>query len=143
MSHTRFSNDVDRQNKQFQEQTGSARWVFDRPGPGTQPAYQEDVFIRVGWGGNMWSNSTDLSSYLSGRMDTMDRHIGVDSTPIPSQSTPLSYPVSDQLYTDQVRTTQPAWLLRGRDWTVDTSTILGVPAPITDRLGINVRRFGR
>ncbi len=125
---------------------GPARWVFEQPGPGPTPAYQEDVYIRPGWGGNMWSNGTDLSSYLSGRMATMDRYIGSNLIPVPSQSTPLSFPVSDQLYTDQNRTTHPAWMLRGRETAMedyDASTIYKIQAPLADRSGINVRWFGR
>ena len=143
--NTRFSDDLDRVNKRIDEQTGAARYIFDRPGPGALPAYQEDIHINS-WNGVVWSNSTDLSSYLSGRGQTWNRYAPVaDPVRVPGQ--PTFAPTSADLYTDQSRITMPAWMLRCQGRTPfdqDPSAMYQYQSPIipvVERVGINARQM--
>ena len=73
------------------------------------------------WGGNLWTNSVDVQSNLLG----IDKQLGrdcVDKTPYKRQTvhtSPILYPTSSVLTTEQSRAIAPAWMVRDKeqvDW---------------------------
>jgi hypothetical protein len=81
------------------------------PGNGPQPYFIEDPYIRIQkWGGYSCTNRTDLDSSLKGidkqkKCDVFqkDKH----------NSTPIYYPSTNLLYTENSRLIAPAWNIKG------------------------------
>lgn len=82
------------------------------PGNGTQPFYIEDPQIRIQkWGGTSYTNMIDVDSSLR----CMDKQLKCDvfqKSKLPSSS-PIHYPSTNLLYTENSRTICPAWNLKG------------------------------
>jgi hypothetical protein len=110
---TRFHDDPCRIVKQLQQQTDPGRWILDTPGPGASPAFTLDPqMIAQKWGGNYWTEMTNLESRLQGYHDNPRDCLSRIQKPIIPVSHPIDYPTQSWLTTDQSRATQPAWLLR-------------------------------
>jgi hypothetical protein len=113
MAFTRFNYDECRTKKRLQQSTDVGNYHLNVPGNGTTPFFIEDPNIRIQkWGGNLRTNMVDIDSSLKG----IDKQLKCDSmrnNPKPVQSSAISYPSTRLLYTEQSRTIQPAWNLRG------------------------------
>ena len=95
--------------------TDQGRYVMNVPGNGTKPYYVEDPQIRIQkWGGNLMTNSTNLESELFG----VNRVLGHDYLGHEEyqrynvQSSPMHYPSTCALTTEQSRTIMPVWTAR-------------------------------
>jgi hypothetical protein len=114
MAFTRFHDDSCRIIKANQQSTGPGRWALDVPGNGDKPCFFLDPqIIPQKWGGNLWSNSTDVQSSLLGidkklTRDCIGKHERVE---LP-KSEPRHYPVCNKLTTEQSRAIMPAWTAR-------------------------------
>lgn len=116
MASTRINNDDARVAIQLQQQTDQERWYLDVPGSGPTPSFMLDPhIIPQKWGGNVWTNATDVQSSLMG----LDKRISRDCKNDTSyrrntiQTCPISYPVCDTfLTTEQSRAIMPAWTAR-------------------------------
>ncbi len=101
MAFTRYHDDESRIMKKLQQQTDQQRWYLDVPGTGDNPAFALDPhIIPQKWGGNLWTNKTDLQSSLMG-LKKQSFH-----------SRPMIYPTCDKLTTEQSRAIMPAWTAR-------------------------------
>ena len=115
MANTRFNYDPCRTIKSVQQSTGPGRWIMDVPGNGSHPCYIEDPQIIIQkWGGNLRTNTINLESDLLGVNRQLSRDcLGKDnykSYNVPNE--PISYPVCNNLYTEQSRVIMPAWTAR-------------------------------
>ena len=119
MAFTRFHDEQCRIEKQLQEQTGIGRYMLNVPGQGETPCFMDDPHIRMEkWGANLMNNSINLESDLRGltrknNSDIIDlNHHNIKSV----KATKKIYPVSD-VYTDQSRSTHPAWTFKDLEQT--------------------------
>jgi hypothetical protein len=115
MAFTRFKYDDCRTKKSLQQETDPGRWILDVPGNGSHPCYIEDPQIIIQkWGANLRTNTINLESDLLGVNRTLSRDcLGKDNYlkyNVPNE--PISYPVCNQVFTDQSRATNPAWWYR-------------------------------
>jgi hypothetical protein len=116
MAFTRFNYDECRTKKRLQQSTDVGNYYLNVPGNGDMPFFIEDPNIRIQkWGGNLRTNMVDIESNLKGvdktlKCDTLRNFSNVHSTQI-------QYPTTKLLYTEQSRTIQPAWNLRGIETT--------------------------
>ena len=115
MAFTRFKYDDCRTKKSLQQQTDPGRWILDVPGNGSHPCYIEDPQIIIQkWGANLRTNTINLESDLLGVNRTLSRDcLGKDNYlkyNVPNE--PISYPICNQVFTDQSRATNPAWWYR-------------------------------
>lgn len=115
MACTRFYYDPCRTKKQLQQSTDPGRWVLNVPGNGSNPCYIEDPQIIIQkWGANLRTNTINLESELLG----VNRHLSRDClgkdnyTNFNVSNETIKYPTCNNLYTDQSRTTNPAWWYR-------------------------------
>jgi len=115
MAFTRFNYDSSRTKKHLQQSTDPGRWILNVPGNGANPCYMEDPQIIIQkWGANLRTNTINLESDLMG----INRHIGRDclgkdnyeNYNVPND--PIQYPTCNNLFTEQSRTTNPAWWYR-------------------------------
>jgi len=116
MASTRINEDPCRIRKNLQQLTDQGRWVLDVPGNGATPCFQMDPhIIPQKWGGNVWTNCTDVQSYLLGLDQRPSRDCGAPNVPNShlSNARPIQYPTCTTLTTDQSRATDPAWERRG------------------------------
>lgn len=113
MAFTRFNYDECRTKKRLQQSTDVGNYHLNVPGNGTTPFFIEDPNIRIQkWGGNLRTNMIDIDSNLKG----IDKQLKCDTMrnqPKYFHSTSIVYPSTKLLYTEQSRTIQPAWNLRG------------------------------
>jgi len=113
MAFTRFNYDECRTKKRLQQSTDVGNYHLNVPGTGTSPFFIEDPNIRIQkWAGNLHTNMVDIDSNLKGigkplKCDTLRNR------PKPFHSTPIDYPSTKLLYTEQSRVINPAWNLRG------------------------------
>lgn len=116
MASTRINNDDARIAIQLQQQTDQERWYLDVPGSGPTPSFMLDPhIIPQKWGGNLWTNTTDIQSSLLGLNKRISRDCkNVDEYRRSTTHTrPISYPVCDTfLTTEQSRAVMPAWTAR-------------------------------
>lgn len=119
MAFTRFHDDDARIIRQLQQQTDQGRWVLDVPGPGDKPCFALDpMIISQKWGGNAWTNMTDLHSSLLGinrslNRDIIDPNHAYRRTSGAVYSSPIDYPVCETfLTTEQSRAIMSAWTAR-------------------------------
>jgi len=119
MAFTRFHDDPARITKQLQQQTDQERWYLDVPGSGDKPCFMLDPqIISQKWGGNLWTDCTDISSSLLGIDRQLNRDClssnGVNKYKRQTvNASPIDYPVCDKfLTTEQSRTIMPAWTAR-------------------------------
>lgn len=111
MSFTRFHDDPQRIKKYLQESTDQGRYMLDVPGNGPHPCFMEDPFIRLQkWGANLHSNTVNIESALIGVGDKLTRDCLLNTKTFP-KSKPINYPAC-QPFTEQPRTTHPAWTAR-------------------------------
>ena len=115
MAFTRFNYDPCRTKKSLQQATGPGRWILDVPGNGANPCYMEDPQIIIQkWGANLRTNTINLESDLKGITHPLSRDcLGKDQYQqfnVPNEA--ISYPTCNNLFTDQSRTTNPAWWYR-------------------------------
>lgn len=114
MAFTRFHDDPARIKKQLQESTDAGRWHINVPGNGTHPGFSEDPQCRLQkWGANLRTNVVDVQSDLMGltrnlNRDTIDKNIHYATS---THSTKIEYP-NHKSYTDESRSTHPAWMYR-------------------------------
>jgi hypothetical protein len=117
MAFTRFRDDPCKINIQNQQSTDQGRWILNTPGNGDKPYYMEDPhIISQKWGGNLWSNATDVHSYLLGLQQRAGKDcLGKEKMGqiYPSiNSSPNLYPTSSNLTTEQSRAIAPSWTVR-------------------------------
>jgi hypothetical protein len=118
MAFTRFKYDDCRTKKQLQQSTDPGRWVLNVPGNGDQPCFIEDPQIIIQkWGANLRTNTVNLESDLLGVNRQANRDcLGKDNYKnysVPNEK--VEYPNCNNLFTDQSRTTNPAWWYRDRE----------------------------
>ena len=99
----------------------SLGYMLNVPGNGVYPDYIVDPQIRMQkFGANLSANVVDINSKLLGINKQLNRDHFVPNTRDPNFN-PIykrfTYPSIDQAITDQPRTTNPAWQLRGLDRT--------------------------
>jgi len=116
--NTRFFYDDDRTIKRLEESTFLGRYQLDAPGNGaengTKPYYMMDPqIIPQKWSGNLYTNSVDLESRLFnvGNSTKNSRYSGLNFKPFPNSS-PIEYPTTTALTTEQSRAILPAQLFR-------------------------------
>jgi hypothetical protein len=115
MANTRFFYDKCRTIKSLQQSTGPGRWIMDVPGNGSHPCYIEDPQIIIQkWGANLRTNTINLESDLLGVNRNLNRDcLGKDSYQSYNvKNEPISYPVCNNLFTEQSRAIMPAWTAR-------------------------------
>ena len=115
MASTRFYYDDSRTKKQLQQSTDPGRWILNVPGNGDTPCFMEDPQIIIQkWGANLRTNTVDLESSLLGvnrdlNKDCLGKN-NYQSYNVPNEA--IQYPKCNNLYTEQSRTTNPAWWYR-------------------------------
>ena len=114
MANTRFNYDDCRTMKKLQESTDPSRYILDTPGPGNRPPFILDPqIIPQKWGGNIYTNSTELESYLLGRNNILTNcDIQLRKTNEFYSSQPIQFPVSSECITESSRLVLPAFLFR-------------------------------
>tara|TARA_B100001059_G_C17728393_1_gene524782 strand:- start:664 stop:1134 length:471 start_codon:yes stop_codon:yes gene_type:complete len=95
----------------------SLGYMLNVPGNGTHPDFFLDPQIRMQkFGANLSENVVDINSMLLGINKQLNRDHFVPNTRDPNFN-PLysrsNYPIIQNALTDQSRTTNPAWQLRG------------------------------
>jgi hypothetical protein len=115
MSFTRFHDDPARIRKQLDESTFAGRYFLNTPGPGISMPFYEDPQLRLQkWGATLTTNTVNLESDLLGVNRNLSRDcLGKDNYlkyNVPNEA--ISYPRCNQTFTDQSRTTHPAWWYR-------------------------------
>ena len=114
MAFTRFKYDECRTTKAQQQATDPGRWILNVPGNGLNPCYMEDPHIRIQkWGANLRTNTINLESDLLG----VNRDIGRDCLGQNYQkydvaNEAIKYPKCNNVFTEESRTTNPAWMIR-------------------------------
>jgi hypothetical protein len=117
MAFTRFRDDPCRINIQNQQSTDQGRWILNTPGNGDKPYFMEDAnIISQKWGGNLWSNATDVQSYLMGLHNPAGKDcLGKEkpfNTIYEKTPSPNVYPSTNDLFTEQSRAIAPSWTVR-------------------------------
>ena len=112
MSFTRFSYDEARVRKDLQQSTDPGRYMLNVPGPADNTKYIESPFIRLqGFADNIRTNSTNIESDLKGLTRNLNRD-SVDNNDYKQKevhSKKINYNEDKSIWTDQSRTTHPAW----------------------------------
>lgn len=123
MANTRFFDDFSRIGANIELQTQCGRYMLNVPGNGVNMAYNEDVHTRMQkWGANLDKNKIYLEDELTGRTK---RNIYKDAIVKTNMYEQMSksyikyagdafiekYPTQTP-YTDETRTTHPAWSYR-------------------------------
>jgi len=112
---TRYNSDASRVSKKLQQMTDQGRYILNVPGLGENPAYILDPQIRAqGWAGNLRTNMFELENELRGINRPLSRDcLGKDEFQrFTHRSQPISYPTNDANFTEQPRSTHPAWEVR-------------------------------
>jgi len=115
MACTRFNYDSCRTKKNLQQSTGPGRWILNVPGNGSNPCYIEDPQIIIQkWGANLRTNTVNLESELRGVNRSLNRDcLEKDQYQNYNVSNKkIQYPTCKNLFTEQSRTTNPAWWYR-------------------------------
>jgi hypothetical protein len=114
MSFTRLYDEPCRIKKNIQQSTGPGRHILNVPGTGTTPCFMEDPYMRMEkWGSNLMTNSINLESDLRG----LTRNLNRDNITLNEYKSKkitgnkINYPTKTA-FTDQSRTTHPAWTTR-------------------------------
>jgi hypothetical protein len=115
MSFTRFKYDNCRTTKALQQQTDPGRWILNVPGNGANPCYIEDPQIIIQkWGANLRTNTINLESDLKGVNRILSRDClakdNYKNFNVPNEL--IKYPDSNVIFTEESRTTNPAWWYR-------------------------------
>ena len=115
MSFTRFSYDEARVNKQLQQSTDPGRYMLNVPGPADSTKYIESPMIRMQkFANQIRTNSTNIESDLRGLTRNLNRD-NVKSNNYKKKevhSSHINYGEEKTNWTDQSRTTHPAWHYR-------------------------------
>ena len=114
MAFTRFHDDSARIIKRNQEISDQAQWIMNVPGNGDRPCFMNDPhIIPQKWGANLWTNTVDLQSSLRGIDRRISRDcLGKDEYKKQTNSTPIKYPICNEMTTEQSRAIMPAWTAR-------------------------------
>ena len=115
MSFTRFSYDEARVSKQLQQSTDPGRYMLNVPGPADATKYVESPMIRLQkFGNQVRTNSTNIESDLRGLTRNLNRdNVNANNYKKKEvQSSHINYGSEDKVWTDQSRTTHPAWHYR-------------------------------
>jgi hypothetical protein len=117
MACTRFNYYPCRTKKNLQQSTGPGRWVLNVPGNGSEPCYMEDPHIRMQkWGANLCVNSLQIENELRGGRQPLSRdcldndYLGKNQYKQSVKS--IAYPSCKSVFTEQSRSTNPAWWYR-------------------------------
>ena len=118
MACTRFYYDDCRTKKRLQQSTDPGRWILNVPGNSDTPSFIEDPqIIMQKWGANLRTNSINLESDLFRVNRPLSRDcLGKDNYQtfaVPNYE--IQYPSNNNTFTDQSRTTHPAWWYRDVD----------------------------
>jgi len=111
MAFTRFSSDIDVQDKQLEESVFTGIYHLNTPGNGVNNPYIDDVHIRLQkWGANLHTSSCNIESQLRGMNIPLGRdNISYkDVEPIHHEE---EYSTENFLI-DESRTIDPAWKYR-------------------------------
>ena len=118
MAFTRFNYDNCRTAKLLQESTGPGRYMLNVPGNGTTPLYYEDPHIRLQkWGANLLNTPNnhpiDIASDLDRRNVKYQKYCPTSKYPYSGvvSTTKNNYPIM-KAYTDETRSSHPAWMYR-------------------------------
>jgi hypothetical protein len=120
MAFTRFKYDDCRTKKELQQSTGPGRWILNVPGNGDKPCFIEDPQIIIQkWGANLKTNSINLESELRCINRPLTRDcIGLNNYKNHQVKTnTIKYPDCNNLFTEQSRSTNPAWWYRDLEQT--------------------------
>jgi len=114
MAFTRFHDDPCRIIKRNQELADQAQWRMNVPGNGDRPCFMNDPhIIPQKWGANLWTNCTDVQSSLLGIDRRISRDcLGKDEYKKQLNSSPIKYPICNDMTTEQSRAIMPAWTAR-------------------------------
>jgi len=118
MASTRFNYDECRTKKQLQQSTDPGRWILNVPGNGINPLFFEDPHIILQkWGGNLRTNTINLESSLLGINKPISRDILKKDNykNFEASSSQINYPSNNSFYTEETRTTTPAWWFRDKE----------------------------
>lgn len=123
MAFTRYNYDDCRTKKLLQESTGPGRWILNKPGNGDTPCFFDDPHIRMQeWGANLMSTPSgapiDIASDLDGRTRRATRYCTMAKYPNAgvAYASKKQYPTCKP-YTDETRTSHPAWMYRDLEQT--------------------------
>jgi len=118
MASTRISNDSSRIANSLRLHTNAGRYVLNVPGNGTKMPFQDDVFCRLQhFGANVQMNMLEIEDEFRG----MNRKLVTkDAGPAPNDTIPMIAKASllaekygnVQPFTDQSRSSDPAWMYR-------------------------------
>jgi hypothetical protein len=123
MAFTRYKYDDIRIKKELQESTGSSRWILNTPGAGTDLPYFEDPHIRLQkWGANIMNVANnrsviDISSDLDGRNRKASKNCVEVNYPNKIEKSWRKNYRTEKSFTDETRTSHPAWLSRDLEQT--------------------------
>ena len=114
MAFTRYHDDDCRIYKTLEEVARISNYNLDVPGNGLTPVYMNDPYIRLQkWGGNLASNNLLIDENLRGLDRRLNRDCpGNNYTHYNINPEKINCPKYG-MYTDQPRTSNPAWNLRG------------------------------
>jgi len=114
MACTRFYYDDCRTIKRLQQSTDPGKWILNVPGNGPTPDYMADPHIRPQkWVGNLMTNTVQLENSLRGMNRPLTRDCVKDTyTNYSVPTSRLECPTNTTMYTEQSRTTNPAWWYR-------------------------------
>jgi len=112
MAFTRFNYDDCRTIKHLQQATDPGKWILNVPGNGSNPYFFEDPYIiPQKWGANLRTNAINIESSLKGINHPKHRDcLEIDNyKKYNVSSQPITYPTYKNSFTEQSRTTNPAW----------------------------------
>lgn len=119
MAFTRFNYDKCRVQKSLQQATGPGRYILNVPGnDGEKPRLYNDPQLRLQkWGANLMGvrngHPIDIESDLKNVNRKLSKYCEKDSFPKKTVSAyNVTYENTNQIFTDQSRTTHPSWLYR-------------------------------
>lgn len=114
---SRFHDDPARVKKQTEISSFQCKYFLETPGPGMNPAFCEDPFIRLqSWGANLQTNTVNLESDFRGLTRKLNRdHVEKNEYLAHKSSTnKVTYATSDP-FVEQTRASHPAWTYRSFD----------------------------
>ena len=110
MASTRFYDDPARIQDRLRQSTFQDRYIHETPF--NEPALAADPYVRVqGWGGNLYYDPIDVSSYLRGTTRQLTKSGMLTNRKAPPYQ-PTGWKTSNILSVDQSRTTLPAYEFR-------------------------------
>jgi hypothetical protein len=115
MAFSRFFDDPARIKKRLEQDTFTARYQLNAPGPGDNLPFWEDPNIRLqSWGANLQQNTTDFESELRGLNRRLNKdEIEVNNYKLNQTNLGIvpNYGTKDP-FVEESRATHPAWTYR-------------------------------